>query len=567
MGGYPNNSDCFGYNQCMVHNNVVKHTETISVIAIALLVSIGNLYQLFYYFFKRPPYTIYIGITHWYEDYFYYLSQLKQGAMGSWLVSNKFTTEPVPPSLNWFVNLFIGKLGHLFGLEPWQTFAVSAFLFSIGYLFFMYWVIRKLFPRSLLMRLAALAVAIVSNGFYKLDVTGAAVKIIPYEYFYNYTSAFNRLGGVPHLILQNIASLVGLVVFSDVIKTIINNKILHFRRIIAPVILCSGLMALLFIINPIYVFVDGLVMGITALGYGIVSKKINVIARFMSIFAIMLIPLVLLVVIQLPIFRHPFYQYFRQWEASIPPTSISNFILATGAIAILIPLGLKPYWQQKEPLCVIGLIYVFLPIILYFSPIPKMLTIPSFRILQPPAYVFMAAIAVEGLLSLAQFITWIIRSRYANTIFLLLLFLFVAIQIPVIAKTIDERTHDVILDSPLNYFDKDLYQALTFLGSQPSNKTVVATGNLELFVPVVSGHTVYAGHRSLTLAYEKKTAEIFNLYALHYSSDQARTFFSANNIGYMLWQKDRGNYHTVISKYPFLNVLFENDRLVIFAVT
>lgn len=551
----------------MGRKNLNTYAELISVIAITFLASLGNLFQVFYYFFKRPPNTMYIGITHWYEDYFYYLSQLKQGAMGNWLVSNKFTTEPVPPSLNWFVNLFIGKIGHLVGLEPWQTFAVSAFSFSIIYLFLMYWVIKKLFPHSAFMRLSALTIAIVSNGFYKVDMTGAAVKIIPYEYFYNYTSAFNRLGGVPHLILQNIASLVGLVVFSDVIKAIISNKIFHFRRIIAPVLLCSGLMALLFIINPIYVFVDGLVMGITALGYGIVSKKIKTIARFISIVAIMLIPLMLLVVIQLPIFRHPFYQYFRQWEASIPPTSISNFIIATGAIAMLIPLGLKRYWQQKEPLRVIGLIYIFFQIILYFSPIPKILNIPSFRILQPPAYVFMAAIAVEGLLSLAQFITWIVRSRYTNIIFFLLLFLFVAIQIPVIAKTINERAHDVILDSPINYFDKDLYQALTFLEKQQRNKAVVATGNLELFVPVISGHTVYAGHRSLTLSYEQKTAEIFNLYTLHYSSDQARTFFSANNIGYMLWQKDRGDYHAVMSKYPFLNVLFENNRLVIFSVT
>lgn len=551
----------------MIRARIKKYGEVITVAAITVLASIGNLFQVFYYFFKRPPNTIYIGITHWYEDYFYYLSQLKQGAMGNWLVSNKFTTESIPPSLTWFVNLFIGKVGHLVGLEPWQTFAVSAYSFSIVYVFLMYWVIKKLFPHSAFMRLAALTIAIVSNGFYRVDVTSTSVKIIPYEYFYNYTSAFNRLGGVPHLILQNIASLIVIVVFSEIIKTILHNKEFHFRLIIAPVVLCSSLMALLFIINPVYVFVDGMVIGIAALGYGIVSKKITVIAWFIAAFAIMLIPLVLLAAIQLPIFRHPFYQYFRQWEAAIPPTSISNFLLATGVIAVLLPLGLKRYWKQKNPLRVIGLVYAFLPIILYFSPIPKLLHIPSFRILQPPAYVFFAAITVEGLLSLSQFISFVTRSRLTNHFFLFLLILFIAVQIPVIGKTIYERTHDVILDSPINYLDKDIYQALTFLGNQPYTKAVVATGNLELFVPAISGHTVYAGHRSLTLLYEQKSAEVFTLYSLRYSSDQAHTFFSKNTIGYMLWQKDRGDYHIVITHYPFLNVLFENDRLVIFSVT
>lgn len=544
-----------------------KHRELITITLITLLASIGNLFQVFYYFFKRPPNTIYIGITHWYEDYFYYLSQLKQGAMGNWLVVNKFTTEPIPASLNWFVDLFIGKVGHFFGLEPWQAFAGSAFLLSIGYILLMYWVINKLFAQSPLARIATLLIALTSNGFYKIDMIGATAKIIPYEYFYNYTSSFNRLGGVPHLMLQSIASLVVIVVFSEIIKIIVRKKVFHFRLIIAPVLLCAGLMALLFIINPVYVFIDGLVMGVTALGYYIVTRTTNVLKWFIAAFAIMLVPLIVLAVIQLPVFRHPFYQYFRQWEAGIPPTSISNFILATGVIAVVIPLGLKRYWQQKETLRVIGFIYVFLPIMLYFSPIPKLVNIPSFRVLQPPAYVFFAAIAVEGLLSIARCISWMTRSRLTNLIFLFLLFLFIAVQIPVIGKIIDERTHDVILDSPLNYLDKNMYQALTFLGSQPQNKAVVATGNLELFVPVISGHTVYAGHRSLTLAYEKKTAQIFNLYALNYSSDQARAFFSKNNIGYMLWQKDRGDYHTVMSHYSFLNVLFENDRLVIFSVT
>src|SRR3989304_7875146 len=198
--------------------------EFLLVSLLAILVAAGNLFQVIYHAFHRPPNSVFLGITHWYEDYFFYLSQFTQGADGAWLATNKFTTENLPPAVTWMFNVILGKVGWLVGLTPWTTNILAIFVLSVSYVWLLWAVARRLFPQKPSMAVSTLLLAILSNSFFRIETANGTAQVVPYIYFYNYTAALNRLGGVPHLIAQSLLSLLLLVIIADISEQLIGRR-------------------------------------------------------------------------------------------------------------------------------------------------------------------------------------------------------------------------------------------------------------------------------------------------------------------------------------------------------
>jgi len=548
----------------MIKESMKRYGYRVSIILLTLTFSVANIIQVPYYFYLRPPHAIYIGITHWYEDYFFYLSQLTQGAMGNWLVVNNFTTESLPPTISWTFNLLLGKIGALLTLSPWVTFDGAVFLLSILYILLVYKAIRLLFPNDRKLRLAAFLIALTCDSFFTIQAVAGKITFVPYSYFYNYTAAFNRLGGVPHLILQSILSLLMVLLFARLAEEAIHSTYDALKRIIRLALGSACCTVALFVINPVYVFIDGLVLAVSSILLVALNRKVLLSLRLFFSMLLIFLPTIPLLAIQLQTFSHPFYQYFRMWEASIPPINIPTFLLTSGILTILVPLGIAPFLKNANPLRITGAVFALLPILLYFSPLPRLLTIPSFRILQPPAYVFLAAMGIEGIRLVSHALHIIVKVR-TTRVFSTLTVLVLILQLPLLWQELYAKTHDYVLNSPMNYVDHDIYDALLFLRSLPQGKNALATGNLELLVPVISGKTVYSGHRSLTYEYEQKIAHVASFYYLLYSANEAQAFLSDNNIGYILWSREY-NWQRALERYPFLHIMYENPRLVLFSV-
>jgi len=60
-------------------------------------------------------------------------------------------------------------------------------------------------------------------------------------------------------------------------------------------------------------------------------------------------------------------------------------------------LGIFQYLKKATPLRILGLIWIIIPVIAYFTDIPARLTLPYFRLTQPPNYVISAALTAEGI--------------------------------------------------------------------------------------------------------------------------------------------------------------------------
>ncbi len=539
-------------------------SDKIPVYCIALIAAILNHFQVFYYMNRITPQTIMLGITHWYEDYFFYLSQLTQGAQGAWLVSNKFTTEPIPPNMNWLFHLLLGKIGPLFGAEPWVTYSVSVFVLTFAYVLIIYYCLTCIFSKDRLLRWSAFVLALVANPFFTVSLQGSTFNVYPYTYFANYTGAFNRLGGVATHLAGNILSLLLILTFANILSTLHEPRITRkfFGISLTGCVLAIGL----FNVNPVFLLVDGTVIVLTSFMWlftGVLRRNFMRLSLSLSIVFLPVIPFLL---IQLSTFSQAFYQYFLTWETNMAPTTLPNFLMSTGILTILVPIGLLPFLKVRTPIRILGTVYAILPIFLYFSPIPQLLRIPYHRILQPPAYIFLASYGIYSIYTIAQGLNSIIKLKITKSIFIVLFIVVFILQLPVLWQDLRNKANDYLLVAEPNFIEKYVYQGLLYLKSQPKDKAVLARNFLELFVPVVSGHSVYYGHRSLTFNYQSKHDLADQFYTMNMNQDQASRFLKDNGIGFVVWQISDGDYHEFLKDYPLLKVIFENPKIVLFKV-
>lgn len=517
---------------------------------LAILFAGLNLFHVFYWAFNAPPNTVFIGITHWYEDYFFYLSQLTQGAMGKWQLTNAYTLEPIPLGYNWVFNLLLGKIAGLFSIPPWRLYDGAIFVLSAGYICLSYRIILEVFgPEEKRLRIPALLITLMSTQtvFFEQSATGLAPKAV--TYFYAYTDAWNRFGGVAHQIMQNILGLYAVLLFS---------RIINARSLSKTILLLSATVILLFVISAFFAAVAIAVFGVVLIYYHFASKTIRFNKTIIISMVAVMLPIALLAVYEKSVLNHPFWVSVRLWEQTQAATTIGTFLVSSGIIVLLLPFGILPFLKKATPIRVTGVVYAFLPIVLYFSPIPGLLGMPAFRLLQPPAYVFFGAIAAMGIAFLANRLG---KSKWLT--FPILLGIFIAFQIPGLLLGLQSRVNEYYLNSQLNFLDTNVYNGLRFLKTQPHERAVLAVHTLESLVPVVSGHSVYEGHATLTVDYKTKIASTIAFYDRTMTPNDAYNLLSKNNIGYVLWEKRFGR-PVFLGSYPFLQILFDNKGLTIY---
>lgn len=589
-----------------------KKSEIIFVILSCLIIAIANLWHVILPALQPKPNTVFLGVGHHYEDYFFYLSQFAQGARGALLANNQFTPEAIPQTMMWLTNVWLGKLGGLVGLTPWWSYTLSVFGFSLIYLYLIYKIMARVFPESGLMRVGGFLLATLTTNFYGVNINGGQLTIQPFEFFYHYTSAFNRLGAVPHLILQNILSLGLLLLF------MLANS--HSRGIPLPprrdrddktnrvfLFLASALAsAWLFVINPVSLFLVGLTCGISFIIILVIPRAaeeslanarnnlkqversfsrredgIRMTKKIMLFISCLTLVPVILLFIQLPALRHPFFQNFQTWETGVNPAPLIEVAKSFGPFLLLIILGLPVFLRKNDSLRLTGAVYSILPLILYFSPIPKLLHIPYFRFLQPAAYVFFGAMAVEGIqlvissgarnlvhngisLPLSGIeMTLSSRREIKSLIFIGILICFLIVQLPMLHYEIKTRLSNFIIPSPLNYVPVELVKGLQELEKYPAGN-VLATNTLELLVPTFSGKKVYSAHRSLTIDYYRKIEEIARFYRLQMSTEEGKEFLTKNNLTYVLWHSTEGDPQLLESHYSFLKKVYQNPQFILF---
>jgi len=538
---------------------------SVAVGAFILLYAGLNFAHVFDGFFHIPGNTIYLGISHWYEDYLYYVSQVTQGMTGKNLVVNLYSPDTIPPSINWYFNMLLGKITGFTQGSPWIIYDTILFLFVCIFMVLVYRLNKTLFNNPTLVLIASV-IAISNNPFYAItkDPTGTVV-ITPYDFFFSPGPSLNRLGGIFTHALQNSLMVGALIIWHVFITQILKHN--SSKKTIRTGILLSLVLVALFINNAYSAMILMGSLGIATAILALRSKNKHTILRaFLALFVVYF-PVLVPFIMQLQTFSHPFFRYTIDWEKNMGHTDPKSFLLAMGLMGIFAPIGLVPFAKKYSSPIRMGILsYCAISVGLYFSPIPPLIGAMYTRIPTPMLWVCFASLAALGLWTVSTLITKILPAKLRPFVLPILVSLYIGFQIPPPHREVSTRIADARGWWYVNYVDKNLVHGLATVKSKPSLSQGIAPLPTALLVPVMTGKTVFVAHRTLSTQVPERVVLVDSFYRLNMTPSEAKQFLAGNKIDFVVFQGANQPKEMMMEAYPFLSPLYTSPTATIFTI-
>ncbi len=526
----------------------LKSPLLIIVLLISVTMSLANSAQYFIELANTPKNTVYLGTTFYYMDYFFYLNHFFQGAHGVWLTVNRFTGENTPKSIIYWPNILMGKIGGIVGFSPITSYNVYAILISFLVLITSAYLLKKIFPSEPRLLLAGFIFSTFATSLLNhINVNGNTMWY-PFELWKTPDFAFNRLGNVPHQLLQTLLFFLLTIVYFDKNQT---SKI----RFILIALLSSALTSL----QPATMAIFVISVIITSGWLFIYKNKLNI-AKLacLGIFS------ALTFIYVNHILHTPPHLYAILWDGyQQDRTTIPFLLLSVGPISFLALLGIIFSVTSKKPLLIFAIVLTALSYALFLSPVPKLIGISNLRILAPALYPFLGTLAAIGTAKITQL--QFIKAGFRNAIFTLIILIFFLASFPTLVWEINNKLHIDHTSSTL-FLPEKIYQGFNFLeGSGNFNDITLGNPatNIDVMIPALSGHTTYSGHDLTTIDAATKKNLATGFYYL--TLDNPEVWLAENHIKYVIFTKYDGNLDLFRQHYPFLKIIFQNADVSIFA--
>lgn len=530
------------------------------IIFFGIILSLINLIPFFISIAHTPAGTVYTGIIHYWEDYFFYLNHFFQGAHGQWLTLNQYTTEATKPSLIYWSNILMGKIGGLIDLSPLNSYVLSVFLLVICIPVLAYHVSRLTFHDSPWKQLAV------------VFLTMTATSFPAYDFFRNSGLMGNRMGGVPHQILQTVLTYLIILLFFSTAP----------RRV--SVIFLISASFLLSSLNPVaaLILIASLLLS-TFKGHTFKGQTLKGGVKLYQIFVVILLAIALIIpyFYLFTLYKTPPHNQAGTWEAlqqvHLP---IKYFLMTLGPIGFLAIIGvLFSIWKRNTILRPVpdgtglrfSIIFLLISYGLFFSPIPQKLGITNTRVIFPALHLALAILAVTAIDEIAEFIAR--RRRFHKQIYVAIVTLFLCgfslLSLPMWKIEMDRRFYrlnEINENNLLLYLPLPFYHALNYLATQlPYTDTVLANPqyHLDTIAPAFSGHTTYSGHIVTTVNNGEKQTQAIAFFQKQMTKEQAVQLFKKNNIRYVIVTAFDSKVADYLTAYPFLKIDKEIEGVTI----
>lgn len=490
---------------------------------------------------QKPTNTIYLGTIHYWEDYFLYLNHFFQGAHGAWLTVNRYTSETTNPSIVYWSNVLLGKVGSFFAMSPIISYNVSVIILSFLVLVSSYILLKtRFFPLKPQSALTAFLFATLSTSLINYVKSGDGSMVFwPFQIWRSPHFAFDRLGGAPHQLMQTL-------LFYWTLFFLFAPKIISAKKETFITIRGALLAFLLATINPIQA---GFLAGIALLTAGFmffISGKKTLPIPAVRLLAIALSAIVGSVYVNSILSEEPHIQS-KLWETlQQGHTTLGFLFFSIGPVLVILSgIGTMAINRTCKTIELFGFLTIVVGYFLFLSPIPNMIGMSNMRILFPSNYIFWGALAVSGLTSLQKFLN----------IRVLILIFFLVSTVPSLTWELSQKMPTAKDQTdPLVYLPRDSYEAFTSLtGTGRYDDIVLANPvtHMDSLVPALSGHTTFAGHMLATVDNEEKQKQSGQFFTGLLSEDAALLFLKENAIRYIIAST---KYETTSLPrwYPFL---------------
>ncbi|KKU83563.1 hypothetical protein A2973_03775 [Candidatus Gottesmanbacteria bacterium RIFCSPLOWO2_01_FULL_49_10] len=531
------------------------------VISLSVILTVLNQLPFFYGVLNKSSDMVYLGTVHYYEDYFFYINHFFQGAHGAWLTVNRYTSEPTNPSIIYWFNILLGKIGGAISLSPILTYNIAVILLSVIALTLTFYLISTILPDST-MALSAFIYATFSTSVLNSVTLGNGQRgWWPVELWKTPHFLFDRLSSVPHQIMQTI-------LFSLAMLFIFTKPSHHHMNRVYTIgsVISVGLLAT---INPMIAIILVALLWPAHIATIMTNRSRIASGQWIKLISVTTVAIILFLFMNHEL-SQPAHSFSKYWDSMQQTQSTLPFlILSIGPIVPFAVIGVISKFKTLDALGWFGLLLIVGCYSIFLSPIPKYLGVANVRILFPGMYVFWGVYAAHGSLAIARFVGKYLPVKPQRMIIVCLVVFMVIVSPTAVWETARKISSKDQTMSPLVYLPRDMYDGFVSLSTLlPYDDIVIAnhTTHMDLFVPALSGHTSYSGHPLTTIQADRKNQEIMKIFSLVQNPEDTKTWLGQNHIRYIFVTSLDGSIEQFQTYYPFLRVIRKTSGAAILEV-
>jgi hypothetical protein len=505
--------------------------------------------------YQRTPQNSYYPLYHDANNYDFnvYLSAIRQGKDGSWMLKDAFTTEITNPTIFYFYYILLGKITAPLNLSPEITYHLGRFFSVEFFIISLYYLNLKIFGSKKILS-------------YFLTITGTIMPVflfgennafVVYFPWWGTLEALRRLDGLPHYLFGfSLLCWSNILIFNYFKKPklsafLLVNFIIFLEGILFPPSLIPLVIAL-----PLATLIESFT-----------SSRRKKFSFFTSLFQprnfILFIFCSTAILSLLVIWRENTngfpWNIWNKWEIAKWNKNEPNFnkalFLAFGILPIIaLPSSIRSIIKGKlEDVYIV--LWAYLPFILL--PFIDFLGISKFRLVSTAPFIPLGILSAKTIFNIK-------KNKYRWII----LIIFILSAIPVTA-------HQLIVDinqarfSQIHsniYISKYHWQAINFLKTNTPNDSIILSneyiGNI---IPAYTHNISYFGHPVHTKDFYIKQHDVALFYENKMNEKEARIFVNKNNISYIYFGPDERNGSENL-KYSFLKKVFYNQNVSVFKI-
>jgi hypothetical protein len=515
-------------------------------LAFAAIVAIISLLPYLLAYLWTPPGHHFAGFFFIADDAATYLAKMRQGADGSWLWNDPYTSEPHGGVFLFSFYLLFGHLAALLHLPLIATYHLARISGAIALVIAADQLCRRLLPADL--RRLALLLVILGSGLGFLaqaignpSILGSRVEAL--DLHLPEISGWYSILAIPHFAWATaliIVALLGLLRIAEAPAW-------------RPVALASAALVALTAIHPQMIPVLGVIW--VAYQGVLVTWGARPTMRSLAAQAVpFLATLPLLAYNAWILFRDPtIAEWAHQWRHQAP-----------GALSLAVSLGLPSLaaiggmviaWRRRDR--GLALIFVWPPLVIALLYLPNLANIQ--RRLLDALYVPVGVLAAVGIRALTS------RLRRARARRIEALLVTICCLSSVIVLAIALRFASGAFAEA--YIGGDSWRAMQWLSShhQQSDRVLSSPGAGQL-LPAWSGVPVYVGHYSETLDYFQKIRNVDAVLKPGAPEATVRAFLHDNGITLIYWGPDEARTGYQPNEQPFLRLVYQDGTVTVYRV-
>jgi len=513
----------------------------------ALLLAAISLVPYLLAYLWTPPGRQFAGFFFIADDATTYLAKMQQGAEGSWLWNDPYTSEPHHGVFLFGFYLLWGHLAVLLHLPLIAAYHLARITGAVALVLAIDGFARRLL-RPELRRLSVVLATLGSGlGFVAQIANDPSVlgqRIEALDLHLPELSGWYSILAIPHFIWAAalmVLALIGLMNIGD--------------RPTRQALLATGVaLILLAAIHPQMVAVLLLVWvayRIILFAWGNPPSLKSIVAESLP-FAL---TAPLLIYGAWLLFRDPtIAQWGHQWRHQAP--GFLSLLLGLGLPFFAALYGIRTAWGRRDPNLALAMVWP--PLILVLLYMPNLANIQ--RRLLDALYIPIGLLAAAGLREISSRWSGLARQRFER--------LFVA------AACLSSTLVLVIALSfaagglPEIYISADESHALAWLSTHHArDDRVLSSPQSGLLLPAWSGVQVYVGHYSETLDYFAKIDRVRTIMQSGTPQDEIRAFLQSNGISLLYWGPDERRGLTYApDQQPYLRLIYQAGSVNIYRV-